>query len=242
MNLILFTAEEAGGTLPRTDPRAVHLLSVLRRGVGEIFDAGLINGPRGKGRLEAVEPDRLHLSFRWDLPLAPLEPLVLLFGLPRPQTARDLLREATTLGATALHFVTTERCDANYAASSLWSTGEWRRHCLQGAEQAFDTRIPEVSWSQSLESTLGSLPSGGVRVGLDNYEASGALGACEEIRNRKAQPVTMALGPERGWGERDRALLRSEGFLLAHLGTRVLRSETAMVAAVSILRAVRGQM
>jgi RsmE family RNA methyltransferase len=52
----------------------------------------------------------------------------------------------------------------------------------------------------------------------------------------------MALGPERGWGDRDRALLRKEGFLLAHLGARVLRSETAMVAAVSILRAARGQM
>lgn len=242
MNLILFTAEEAGGALPRTDPRAVHLLSVLRREVGESFDAGLINGPRGKGRLEAVEPDRLHLSFRWELPPAPLEPLILLLGLPRPQTARDLLREATTLGATALHFVTTERCDANYAASSLWSTGEWRRHCLQGAEQAFDTRIPEVSWSQSLESALASLPGGGIRVGLDNYEARGALGTCEEIRKREAQPVVMALGPERGWGERDRALLRREGFVLAHLGARVLRSETAMVAAVSILRACQGQM
>ncbi len=242
MNLILFTAGETAGWLPRTDPRAVHLLSVLRRDVGGSFDAGLINGPRGKGRVEAIEPDALRLSFQWDQPPAPLEPLVLLLGLPRPQTARDLLREATTLGATTLHFVATERCDTNYAASSLWSTGEWRRHCLQGAEQAFDTRIPDVSWSQTLESVLASLPQGAIRIGLDNYEASCALGACGEIKEQRTQPVVMALGPERGWGSRDRDLLRNGGFRLVHLGPRVLRAETAMVAAVSILRALRGQM
>src|SRR5690606_19372489 len=152
------------------------LLSVLRRNPGDTFDAGLINGPRGKGKVEAIEPDALRLSFTWDAPLSPLDPLILILGLPRPQTARDLLREATTLGATAIHFVSTERSDPNYAPSSLWSTGEWNRLCLQAAEQAFDTRIPEVIWTLSLASAIAALPPRSARVALDNYEATSGLG------------------------------------------------------------------
>jgi RsmE family RNA methyltransferase len=50
----------------------------------------------------------------------------------------------------------------------------------------------------------------------------------------------LAIGPERGWGPRDRDGLRAAGFALAHLGPRVLRSETAVVAALAILRADLG--
>lgn len=242
MNLILFTAAETEGPLARSDPRAQHLLSVLRRAPGGSFDAGLINGPRGKGKIEAEEPDGLRLSFVWGSLPQPLDPLILILGLPRPQTARDLLREATTLGATAIHFVATERSDPNYAASSLWSSGEWRRHCLLGAEQAFDTRIPEVTWTLGLADAIAALSSMTAKVALDNYEATHALGACPGLDAMADWPVALALGPERGWGAADRLILRGSGFALAHLGPRVLRSETAMVAGVSILRSRQGKM
>lgn len=242
MNLILFTAAEVAGPLPRSDARARHLLSVLRRGAGDTFDAGLVNGPRGKGRIETIGPEMIELSFVWGDPPPPLAPVVLIVGLPRPQTARDLLRDGTTLGVTAIHFVTTARSDPNYAASSLWSSGEWRRHCLLGAEQAFDTRIPAVTWTRSLESVAGGLPPGTIRIALDHYEATAALGTCELPRDSTESPVAIAFGPERGWSDADRSLLRRSGFVLAHLGQRVLRVETAVVAGISILRSRRGQM
>lgn len=242
MNLILFTHAETGEPLARSDPRALHLLSVLRRGIGDTFDAGLINGPRGKATLAAVEPDFLRLTFAWEAAPAPLDPLTLILGLPRPQTARDLLREATTLGATTLHFASTARSDPNYAAATLWSAGEWRRHCLLGAEQAFDTRIPEVTWTHSLESTLASLPANLVRIALDNYESPCALGQSPALANGSLTAVALALGPERGWHDTDRRLLRAAGFSFAHLGSRVLRAETAMVAAVAVLRTRQGRM
>jgi len=63
------------------------------------------------------------------------------------------------------------------------------------------------------------------------------FGACEFGTGRR---VILALGPERGWGPADRAELRGHGFTLAHLGERVLRAETAVVAALAILRARAG--
>ena len=249
MNLILFEPSELQRPLPRSDRRALHLLTVLRRNVGDSFDAGLINGPRGKATVTAITADDLRLSFAWGPQPAPPAPLTLVVGLPRPQTARDILRDATTLGVAAIHFVQTEKAERSYAQSTLWSSGEWRRHLLTGAEQAFDTHIPAVTHGDTLAATLARLPahdtnaSGGprsqARIALDNYESPAALGAFQPAADAA---VTLAIGAERGWSERERGFLREHGFAFAHLGPRVLRTETAVVAALAILRARLGLM
>ena len=238
MNLVLFEATELSEPLPRTDPRAKHILDVLRRREGDSVDVGLVNGPWGKATLTVLGTEALTFTFNWGPPPAPLPATVLLIGLPRPQTARDILRDATTLGATALHFIATERADPNYASSTLWTSGEWRRHCLTGAAQAFETRIPTVTWTHTLASALAALEPA-TRIALDNYEASSALIKCHLIGDTLSEPnghQALAFGPERGFGPADRAALRAAGFTLVHLGTRVLRVETAVVAALAISR------
>lgn len=209
---------------------------VLRRGPDEEFDAGIVNGPRGKARLEHVTAQELLVSFRAESPAAAPDPLTLLVGLPRPQTARDILRDATTLGVSAILFVATEKNEPSYAQSTLWRDGEWERHALAGAQQAFSTLVPAVTFDLRLDAALAALPSGARRVALDNYEASAAFAA---LRFAPAEPLVLALGPERGWGAGDRERLRTAGFTLAHLGPRVLRLELAMVAALTLAKAAR---
>jgi RsmE family RNA methyltransferase len=164
----------------------------------------------------------------------------LIIGLPRPQTARDILRDATTLGVEALHFVRTEKGEPNYRQSTLWSSGEWRRHVLAGAEQAFDTHIPVVTQGQTLEAAIaestGKQADATVRIALDNYEASGPLSAVPVADGSR---VVLAIGSERGWSAAERDLLRAKSFSVAHLGTRVLRAETAVI---SVLTLVRGKL
>lgn len=237
MNLILFNADEIVTSLPRADPRARHVLEVLRRKVGDTFDAGVINGPRGKSTLTAIGTDALTLTFTWGPPPPPLDPITLVIGMPRPQTARDILRDVTTLGVAALHFVATEKSEPSYAHSTLWSSGEWRRHALAGAQQAFDTRVPEITFGRALGDVLASLASHSTRLALDNYEASAALSACHATSNI---PLVLAIGPERGWTAQDRTTLRDRGFTLAHLGSRVLRTEPACIAAVTLARSKLG--
>jgi len=239
VNLILFEPDELARPLPRTDPRARHVLEVLRRQIGDTFDAGQVNGPRGKATVTAVDSAALHLAFSWGPPPAPSDPLTLLVGLPRPQTARDILRDATTLGVSALHFVRTEKTEASYAQSTLWSAGEWRRHLLTGAEQAFDTRIPAVTSGHTLAEALAALPVDSARLALDNYESPTPLSG---YTGRAPTPHVLALGGERGWSSRDRDALRQAGFQFHHLGPRILRTETAVVAGLSLLRARLGLM
>ena len=237
MNLILFEPDETERPLPLDDPRARHVLEVLRRGVGDSFDVGLIDGPRGKATVEAVDAESLRLSFVWGETPPPLEPVTLIVGLPRPQTARKVLEEATTLGVQAMHFVTSERGEPGYGQSRLWSSGEWRRHVIAGAEQAFSTRLPAVTWRRGLGEAVSVLDSVGSRLALDNYESPVAMG-----KAAVTAPVTIAIGPERGWTAAERELLRAAGFQFVHLGERVLRVETACVAAITLALAGMGRM
>jgi RsmE family RNA methyltransferase len=236
VNIILFRSPEVELPLPRRDPRAQHILTVLRRRPGETFDAGLINGPRGKGTLVAVETERILITFSWGEPPPPLHPLTVLVGLPRPQTARDILREVTALGTAAIHFFRPEKGEASYARSALWTSGAWEECVISGAAQAFCTRLPEVTHGRPLAEILAALPAGSTRLALDNYESPAALSRTPVAAD---QPVVLALGAERGWSAGERAQLRENHFALVHLGERVLRTETACIAAVALLKARR---
>lgn len=249
VNLILFESSELERPLPRADRRAEHMLRVLRLAVGASCDVARVNGPRGKATLVALDEAALTLRFDWSAAEneaagagageAAKEPITLVVGLPRPQTARDILRDATTLGVAAIHFVRTEKAEASYAQSSLWSSGEWRRHVLAGAEQAFDARLPEITHGRSLKEVLAALPADTTRLALDNYESPAPLG---EIALPTERPLVLALGAERGWSAAEREQFRAEAFAFAHLGTRVLRTETAVIAALAIVRARLGRM
>lgn len=231
MNLVLFEQEEIGAPLPVGDPRALHIRDVLRRVDGDSFDAGLVNGAIGVATVTRLDADSLRFTFRPTRLPPPLAAITLVIGLPRPATAKDILRDATTMGVKALHFVTTERTNDSYATSSLWRDGEWRRHLLLGAAQAFDTRLPIVTWHQSLPEALQGAT--GACLALDNYEGVRHLAAGSAPNG----PITLAIGPERGWGPRDRDHLRSAGSTLCHLGPRVLRVEMAVVAALALVQA-----
>ncbi len=232
MNLILFEASEIAAPLPRADPRAVHLVAVLRRRAGDLFDAGIVNGPRGKATIESIGSGAVAFRFEALAEPAPADPIDLLVALPRPQTARKILGEATALGVASLRFFRPEKGEPSYASSTLWKTPEWRRHLMDGAAQAFDTRIPEVRHDAGLAEAIDGLPAGRPRVALDNYEATVRL-----TPDTARPPAVLAFGPERGWSATERTLLRDKGFVLAHLGTRVLRLETAVVAAVAVAKA-----
>lgn len=237
VNIILFSASELNLPLPRRDPRSRHILDILKRHPGDTFDAGLVNGPRGKGTLLGITEDSLQLDFTWGEEPPPLPAIQLIIGLPRPQTARDILREGTALGVGAMEFVRTERGEPGYAQSSLWSSHEWESLLLMGAAQAFCTRLPHVGHGKPLGDAIALLPTGDIRIALDNYESPEPLGRIALPANT---PVTLALGSERGWTERERTLLRTHGFRFAHLGQRVLRTETACITAIAVVKTTLG--
>jgi 16S rRNA (uracil1498-N3)-methyltransferase len=237
MNLILFAQAELDHPLPRDDIRAQHILGVLRLAPGDSFDVGLIDGPRGKALLTKISETGLQLEFRWGPAEPDLDPITLIVGLSRPQTNRKILQEATALGVRRMLFVLTERGEPTYASSRLWTTGEYRRHVLTGVEQAFSTRVPEVEFGMPLATALDDLAGAATRVALDNYEHTRSLAS---VTFPHAEPVSLAVGSERGWTGNERTALRQHGYVLAGMGPRVLRTETAVIAGLALVKAGSG--
>ena len=203
MNIVLFEADEVYRPLDRQDSRAKHILNVLRREIGDTFDAGVINGPRGKARVERIDKDNLILEFELNETDPPLYPIELIVGLSRPQTNRRILREATSLGVRRLSFVRTDRSEPSYAESRLWSSGEWKRHVLDGAAQAFATRIPEVFFGKALKDSIAGLEGDLERIALDNYESPIHL----LDTNMTYSNIVLTVGSERGWSGDERNTL-----------------------------------
>lgn len=240
MNLVLISAAEANaGVLPADDARAVHLLKVVGVKTDGSFFIGITNGLRGKATISDTNAG-IRFSVDWETTVQEKLPLVFVVGLPRPQTAKKVLFELTALGAAGIHFFKSEKGDPAYATATLWRDGEWRDEVARGAEQAFSTLLPEVvvhtSLTAALEVAGASLPVGYAKIAPDVYDAEGPLGP--QFSGKPG--ALIAIGPERGWSERERDTLKRSGFTLAHLGDRVLRVETACVATGAIALSAMG--
>ena len=238
MNLILFAEPADTYRLATSDPRLEHVRGVLRLGEGDTFVVGVANGPRGEAKITRLDRAEAILDVCWERETRPPPPpLHLVLAIPRPATARKVLFDGTTLGVRAFHFFEAEKGDPAYRRSRLWTDRGWERQIWLGAEQAFETYLPPVHQRDRLGTALEQLPKDATRLALDPYEATTALATAPLD---PALPTALAIGGERGWSARERALLRENGFTLCSLGKRVLRVETAVTAALALATAARG--
>ena len=233
MNLVLITEPEVSAGLPLTDARTSHLLGTVGLRVGQTFHVGIAGGLRGLATVAATDPV-LRFSVVWEKSVQARLPLTVLIGLPRPQTAKKVLHDLASLGAARLVFFEADKGDPGYLASSLWKDGEYLDALRKGTEQACSTLVPEVVRVASLAEALARLPAAGWKVALDPYEATGALG---ETAPADAREGFLAIGPERGWSDKERTLLRTRGFAVQHLGDRILRVEAACLVGGGLMLA-----
>lgn len=231
---------------------ARHLAGVLRARPGEhvaIFDG---EGRRWQGRVAAVERHEVRIAEL--APLASNEPPVgvdLLQALPKGERWEWILEKGTELGARRFLPLLTARTVARLPAGRVDErVGRWRKIVLAAAKQCERGRVPEVCAPQELAAcveNLGPAQPGDVRRFLSEREraASHVLprsrpGAAE------ATPATgriaLAVGPEGGWSAQDRRVLAAAGFAPWSLGPRILRSETAAVAALAAVLARWGDL
>jgi RsmE family RNA methyltransferase len=107
---------------------------------------------------------------------------------------------------------------------------------MEGAMQGRDTVLPSLEVYDSLAAWLKKRPWDNVRprvpflIAMDNVRPEGSLSHLSPGR----RPVVLAIGPERGWSDRERGMLEESGFLRLSMGGRALRTETACVAAVAV--------
>ena len=228
---MLITAPEAESGLSPDDARSRHLRETVGLAIGGTFHVGVENGLRGIATVTALAP-QLTFTVTWEKSPQARLPLTVLIGLPRPQTAKKVLHDLASLGAAKIIFFESAKGDPGYLTSSLWKDGEWREHVLKGTEQACSALVPEVTRVGSLTEALIGLDANTWKLALDPYEATGA----PEISS-PAKAAVLAIGPERGFAEGERATLRQAGFAFAHLGDRILRVEAAALVGGALMLA-----
>jgi RsmE family RNA methyltransferase len=247
VNLILFEERELGKALPRRDERTIHLLKVLRKKTGESFDAGILGGQRGTGIIEKINLDgSLVYSLRLFEDAPPRLPLRVAVGFPRPIQLRRLLRDLSSLGVSEVDLTGTDLGDKNYRNTNLLDGGGARSALIEGAMQSRDTTIPVLGLWPRLDDWLGERPwekGGGfpplaLLVAADNLRPEGSMARLGLMRRQ----AVLAVGPERGWSDRERELLEKAGFLRLSLGERALRTETACVAAAALILEKTGEL
>ena len=233
LNVILFEPDEWKMPLAPTDVRASHLREILKLVPGERFAAGEVGGLLGTLEFQGFHgPSLVFAEPQWTMSPPPPSRVKVLVGTPRPPTARRLLKDLTTLGAAELHFVATELGDKSYLQSTLWQ-GEYRKNLLEGASQARTTLLPSVERHTSLRRALMAIEvaSDGPKVWFDE---GGAPWDSHPAHTDTSGFLWLALGPERGWSAAERQLLEDKGWVLAGLGSRVLRTETACALALGL--------
>ena len=115
----------------------------------------------------------------------------------------------------------------------IHETPEWKGERFPDGRPRVPDAILDRMKSVPLEEAWAEMTEVRTMLVLDNYEATTALGTGEFALTT---PVGIVIGGERGWEAAERDFFRRHGASLAHLGPRVLRTETACVAAVAIVR------
>jgi len=235
MNIVLFEPGEWQTPLSADDIRAVHLLEILKLAPGDRFAAGEVGGKVGTLAFQGFQGKALMFSHPdWTTAPPPFSRVCLLIGTPRPPTARRLMKDLTTLGAAELHFTATDLGDRAYLQSTLWD-GEFRKNLKEGAAQTRSTLLPVVERHPGLRRALSAIEARGPSTKVW-FDEGGAPWDQHPSHESAAAGGTLwlALGPERGWSAGERALLADQGWTLAGLGRRVLRTETACALALGI--------
>jgi 16S rRNA (uracil1498-N3)-methyltransferase len=246
MNLLILEAGEVGQVIPRGDRRYEHVKKILKKVPGDKVAAGLADGAIGTALVRELDASGLVLDFEAFEGPAGVPPelaqLRLVLGFPRPIQATRLLKELTTLGLREIRITGTELGEKSYAQSTVFKDGDFRRSLIEGAEQSGNPRLPLVSTYWSVRRCLDALPpDAGTRLLLHPYAQADRLGAVAFERGAALKlPVTLAVGSERGWTDAELAAFEAAGFASASMGSRILKTETAAIAASVVCLAALG--
>ena len=231
----------AGSTVPLPESAAGHLLRVLRLGVGDacvLFNGDGFDYPArivAAGKREVRAKVLAATAVENESPLR----IVLLQGIARGEKMDLILQKATELGVVRIVPVDAERTEVRLDAARMQKRlAHWRSVVASACEQCGRARLPEVATPVSVADAGAHPAEAALRLTLDpggeRSMASLAAGADTSI--------AIAIGPEGGWSPRDRVALRVAGFEGLRLGPRILRTETAGLAAIAALQARFGDL
>ncbi|MEO1767740.1 16S rRNA (uracil(1498)-N(3))-methyltransferase [Thiobacter aerophilum] len=226
-----------GMSLPLPPEASHHALHVLRMKEDDalfVFDG---EGREFRARIQRIERKVVTLAVEDATSSDPEPPFAVILGqgIASGERMDYTLQKAVELGVTEIWPIAAQR-------SVVRLTGEradkrlshWRRVVIAACEQSGRSRVPPVHPPLRLSDWLATVPAG-LRLML-SPEATTRLGNLAAPQG----PVILLVGPEGGLSEAERTLAQSRGFEPVRLGPRILRTETAALAALAAMHALWG--
>lgn len=226
-----------------TGEQAEHLARVLRAAPGQVYDVvagGFLHraeivSVRGSSAGQSAEVVfTLHEELESDSAL-PLHLLLAVFKFDHMEWA---IEKTTELGVARITPVLARRTEKHLAQAAAKRAERWRRIALEASKQSRRTTIPEIGEPLSLKAALDQSISP-VRLLLSETEQTTSIAAALQQRDSAALDGklthALAIGPEGGWTQEEMALFTQQGWQHVTLGPRILRAETAAIAAIAIL-------
>ena len=219
-----------------------HLKNVLRGEIGEEIIISTGEDADYHCKIRSYTEDCAVLSISFLEALHELETkLILLQALPKAEKMELIIQKAVELGVTDVLPLAAENCIVKLGGEKAEKKrGRWQAIAEAAAKQSKRSRIPSVfpvcSWKEAFSAVekadLKLLPyenEKGVRFTKEQ------LIKVEELAGKKGSSIAVAIGPEGGFSKEEVERARAEGFLPVSLGKRILRTETAAIAVLSLL-------
>jgi 16S rRNA (uracil1498-N3)-methyltransferase len=237
--------------LPRDT--ASHLAKVLRARGGEELVLFNGDGREFAGAIESVRGSRVTASIgsARSIDRESACNLTLVQCVPRGDRMDFIVQKATELGVTRIVPVLSQRSivrlDSSQAASKQL---HWRAVAISACEQCGRNRLPIVESPQALLSYLGAMtpnqaPNEFLRLVLEPERSEQSSAAGQPLGFNGAERVLgaeIAIGPEGGFAPEELEAFKLSAFSQVGLGPRVLRTETAAIAAIVVLQARFGDL
>jgi len=225
------------GSLPLDRSQSNYLGNVLRLGAGD--QVLVFNGRDGEWRSAisgGKRADRLTLLAQ-SRPQDRLPDMVYLFAPLKHARLDYMVQKAVEMGVSALQPVITR-----FTQVSRVNTERMRANVVEAAEQCGILSIAGVAEPLALDKYLAQRDGARLLVFCDEAaEVADPVAALAGARDRAGHGIDVLIGPEGGFAEPERtALLAQPDILRLALGPRILRADTAAVAALTLVQAVLG--
>jgi 16S rRNA (uracil1498-N3)-methyltransferase len=217
--------------------QAEHMARVLRAQPGMQADV-VAGGHVFHAEVAAVSANEVRFNLTSELEADPALPVTLVMAVYKFDHLEWAIEKATELGVAAVAPVIARRTEKHLAEAAQKRTERWRRIALEAAQQSRRSDVPEIYDPVPLASRVRAA-SESTRIVLAEQERTTTLrNALEEAiaaAETDMPALEIAIGPEGGWAPAEEALFDANGWKAASLGPRILRAETAAIAALAVV-------
>ncbi len=220
-------------TATLTGEQAEHLARVLRAAPGQVYDV-VAGGFLHRAEIVSVQPGKVVFTLHEELESDAALPLHLLLAVFKFDHMEWAIEKATELGIARITPVLARRTEKHLAQAASKRVERWRRIALEASKQSRRTTIPEIADPIALKPALEQTTEP-VRILLSETEQVTVIGSVlANTDDDGSLTYALAIGPEGGWTPEEMDLFTQHQWQPVTLGPRILRAETAAIAAIAI--------